>query len=351
MKDYYDILGVQRNASSDDIKRAFRKLAHQHHPDKAGGDAEKFKEINRAYQTLGDEKKRTQYDQLGYSNYEQMGSGGGPGPGGFDFSGFRSGGAQGFDFGDIFGGGGRSGRQAEKRGRHIEMDLPLTFEEAAFGVSRTIGPHRTVTCPDCEGTGAEKGTALKSCSECGGSGQVRTVQQTIIGNFQSTRTCSRCQGDGKLPEKPCGTCSGGGVVRRSKNVEVSIPAGIGDGEVLRVSGEGEAVKGGRSGDLYLTVRMKRHPKFEREGFDVHSEEEVSFPQAALGTKVDVSTLDGDVSLKIPAGTQSSTVMRLKGKGVPFLKGTGRGDHYVTVRVAVPTKLTRQQRKALEDWGE
>ncbi|HCC21883.1 TPA: hypothetical protein DEP86_00600 [Candidatus Uhrbacteria bacterium] len=165
------------------------------------------------------------------------------------------------------------------------------------------------------------------------------------------RVCPRCQGDGKLPEKPCHTCSGGGVVRRSKNVEVSIPAGIGDGEVLRVAGEGEAVKGGRSGDLYLTVRMRRHPKFERNGFDVYSEEKISFPQAALGTKIDVNTLDGDVSLKIPVGTQSGTVMRLKSKGVPFLKRTGRGDHYVTVHVVVPTKLTRQQRKSLEGWDD
>ncbi|MFH1046867.1 MAG: molecular chaperone DnaJ [Patescibacteria group bacterium] len=357
MSDYYDLLGIDKSASQEDVKKAFRKLAHQYHPDKATGNTEKFKEINKAYQTLGDEKKRAQYDQVGHSTYEQMGGmGGGPNAGGF--GGF--GGGQGFNinmddlgdlfgqaFGGAFGGGSRSRGPAQ--GRHIEMDIQLTFEEAAFGVAKKIDPYKTVTCDDCEGTGAEKGTKLNTCGNCNGTGQVRTVQQTILGNFQSVRTCSRCSGEGKTPEKLCRTCGGSGVVKKAKTIEVKIPAGINDGETLRVTGEGEAVKGGRSGDLYLTIKLRKHAKFDRDGVDVYSEEEISFPQAALGAKIDTVTLDGKVDLKIPAGTQPGTVFRLKGKGIPHLKYSGRGDHYVTIRVNVPTKLSRQQKKALEEW--
>jgi molecular chaperone DnaJ len=355
-RDYYDILGVSKNASQDEIKRAFRKLAHQYHPDKATGDAEKFKEINKAYQTLSDEKKRSQYDQFGHSAYEQMGgASGGQGSGFSGFSGFA--GAQGFNFndlGDIFGqafgfGGERTERRGSKRGQHIEMDLTLTFEEAAFGVEKIINPYKVVVCGDCEGTGAQKGSKLVKCGNCQGAGQIKTVQQTILGSFQAVRNCARCDGEGRVPEKVCGTCAGSGVDKKAKRIEVKIPAGIDNGEVLRVSGEGEVVKGGRAGDLYLHIRVKPHVKFERDGFDVHSEEEISFSRAALGAKIEISTLDGAVTLKIPAGTQPGTIFRLKGKGIFHLRSTGRGDHFVTIKVKVPTKLTRQQKKALEEW--
>ncbi|MFC1639105.1 molecular chaperone DnaJ [Patescibacteria group bacterium] len=351
-KDYYEILGIQKGASQEDVKRAFRKLAHQYHPDKQGGDEAKFKEVNKAYQTLGDEKKRAQYDQFGHGAYEQMGGmGGGPGAG---FGGFGQGG-QGFninmdDLGDIFGGMFGGGRQrGPKRGRHIEMDLPLTFEEAAFGVERSIAPHRHVSCPECGGSGGEKGAGFETCSDCRGSGRMTTVQQTVLGSFQSTRTCPKCGGEGKSPKKTCARCSGHGIVRDSKELTVKIPAGIDDGEVLRISGAGEAVKGGPSGDLYLRISVRRHRRFERDGFDVLAEEKIDFPLAALGGKVETETLDGKIDLKIPAGTQPGAVLRLRGKGVPHLRGTGRGDHLVTVRVAVPKKLTRKQKKALEEW--
>ena len=359
-KDFYEILGVQRNASQEDIKRAFRNLAKEHHPDR-GGDEKKFKEINSAYQVLGNPEKRQQYDQVGHSAYEQMGGmggGSGAGFGGFDFSSFRNGsGGQGFsmdDLGDIFGGmfgggGAQQGRRGARRGQHIEMDLPLSFEEAAFGVEKTVKPHKTVTCPDCEGTGAEKGSSLMDCIECGGRGQVGTVQRTIFGSFQSVRTCPRCEGEGKIPKKHCGKCGGAGVINDSREIKVKVPGGIGDGEVLRVSGEGAAVKGGASGDLYLNVRVRKHDRFRRDGYDVFSDEEISFPLASLGGKIDVKTLDGDVALKIPVGTQPGTVFRLRGKGISHLKRGGRGDHLVTVNVKVPTKLSRKQKKALEEW--
>jgi molecular chaperone DnaJ len=354
MSNYYDILGIQKNASQDEVKRAFRTLAKEHHPDR-GGDEKKFKEVNNAYQTLGDEKKRAQYDQVGHQAYEQMGGmGGGGNPFGGGF-----GGAQGFninmeDLGDIFGqafgfgGGGRS--RGPQRGRDIQMEAQLTFEEAAFGTTLKIAPYKTVTCADCEGIGAAKGTKMNSCGNCQGTGQVKTVQNTILGSFQAVRPCTRCSGEGKTPEELCQTCGGAGVTKQAKEIDVVIPAGINNGEVMRVGGEGEAVKGGRTGDLYLTVRLKQHEQFERDGFDVHSEEEISFAQAALGDKIETDTLDGKVDLKIPAGTQPGTVLRLKGKGVPYLRRTGRGDHYVTVKVLVPTKLSREQKKMLEDWG-
>jgi len=353
--DYYDLLGIQKGASQEEVKRAFRNLAKEHHPDR-GGDEKKFKEINKAYQTLGDEKKRAQYDQFGHSAYEQMGGmGGGPGAGGF--GGGFGGSGQGFNinmedlgdlFGQAFGGGGRS--RGPRRGRHIEMDTQLTFEEAAFGADKKIDPYKTVTCDDCEGAGAAKGAKMNTCGNCSGTGQVKHMQQTILGNFQAVRPCTRCNGEGKTPEKLCDTCGGAGVVKKAKEIEVQIPAGIDNGEVLRVSGEGEAVKGSRAGDLYLTIRIKKHKNFEREGFDVHSEEEITFPQATLGAKIETDTLDGKVDLKIPAGTQPGTVLRLRAKGVPYLKRSGRGDHYVTVKVKVPTKLSRKQKKSLEEWG-
>jgi molecular chaperone DnaJ len=359
-KDHYSTLGVPKNASDEDIKRAFRKLAHQYHPDKTGGNDARFKEINEAYQVLGDPDKRKKYDQFG-PGFEQMGGFGGGGPhgfGGFDFSqggikfDFGEGGGIGDLFGDLFGGAARGGsRTREKRGRHIEMDLPLTFKEAAFGVDRELRVYKHVACADCSGTGADKGSKVTDCLQCGGTGQVRKVQQTIIGNFQTVGVCDRCEGEGKVPEKKCRRCGGNGVIKEERVIQVKVPAGINDGEVLRISGEGEAVVRGKSGDLYLAARIKADPDFRRDGFDVHSVKEISFSRAALGGSVAVATLDGDVDLKIPAGTQPATVFRLKGKGVPFLKRSGRGDHFVEIKVKVPDRLTRDQRRILEEWDQ
>lgn len=355
-RDYYDILGVSKGASDDDIKRAFRKLAHQHHPDKPGGDAEKFKEINAAYQTLGDAEKRKKYDQFG-AGYEQMGGGAGgfgQGFGGFDF---RNGGVN-FDmndlgemFGDIFSGGGRA-RREPPRGRHVEMDVTLTFAESAFGADKDVKIYKTIACGDCGGNGAEKGSKLVDCGQCNGSGQVRKVQQTILGNFQTVGVCPRCNGEGKSPEKACRKCGGQGVTKGEREINIKVPAGIADGEILRVSGEGEAApRGGRAGDLYLTIRVKPDPRFSRDGFDVRSAIEIGVGTAALGGAVTVDTLDGEVELTIPAGTQPGQTFRLKGRGITHLRKGGRGDHYVDVTVRIPKKLSKEQRKALESWDD
>lgn len=364
-RDYYDILGVGKGASDDDIKKAFRKLAHQCHPDKPTGDAEKFKEINNAYQVLGDAGKRKQYDQFG-PGFEQAGGFGGGAPfggqGGFNFNGvnFDFGGMNGeaFDLGDVFasafgmgGQGGRAGRR-ESRGRNIEMDVQVTFAEAAFGTDKDVSLYTLVACKDCDGSGAEKGSKLTDCGDCKGSGQVRRMQQTILGSFATAATCPRCDGRGKVPEKPCHKCKGAGVTRGDRTVSTHIPAGIADGQVLQMTGGGEAAPhGGRAGDLYLRVRVKPDVHFVRHGFDVRNTVEVGVGRAALGGEVTVKTLDGDVSLTVPAGTQPGTEFRLKGRGVPHLNGRGRGDHFVTVSVRVPKKLTREQRAALEEWGE
>jgi len=369
-KDLYETLGVPKSASEEDIKRAFRKLAHQYHPDKQGGDAEKFKEINAAYQVLSDKSKRQQYDQFG-TTFDQAGAGG---PGGFDFSqGFGGFGGQGggikFDFGDLggagglgdifgdifgnaMGGSGGRGARRESRGRHIEMDAKLTFLESVFGAEKELSVHRHIVCPDCEGVGAEKGSKSVECVQCAGSGQVRVVQQSIFGSIQSVRSCPRCHGAGKVPEKICRRCGGDGIVKGHKDLTLKIPAGVSDGEVLRVSGEGEAAEhGGRSGDLYVTLRVASDRRFERRGFDIVSKLEVPMVLATLGGDASVETVDGRVDLKIPAGTQSGQVFRLKGRGVPQLKRSGRGDHLVEAVVLTPGKLSRGQRRALEDWDK
>lgn len=351
-RDYYDILGVSKGASDDDIKKAFRKLAHQYHPDKQGGDAEKFKEINAAYQVLGDADKRKKYDQFG-PQFEQMNQGGfGGGFGGFQ-GGFGQGGVN-MDFGDIFGemfgGGGGRGRREPEQGNNIQMDMHLTFAEAAFGADKDVRVRRAITCDECEGSGAEEGSKRVNCVQCSGTGQIRKIQQTILGSFATAAVCPRCEGVGTIPEKPCKKCHGEGIVSGERNFSVKIPAGINDGEVLRVGGEGEAAPhGAHNGDLYLTMRVKRDPRFVREGFDVNSELEIGIARAALGGTETVETVDGSVELTIPAGTQPDAVFRLKGKGIPHLRRSGRGDHLVHITVVIPKKLTKEQKKALETW--
>ncbi|MEK9151758.1 MAG: molecular chaperone DnaJ [Patescibacteria group bacterium] len=350
-KDYYALLGVQKNASEDEIKAAFRKLAHQFHPDKQGGDVEKFKEINEAYQVLSNPEKRSRYDQYG-PGFEQAGQGFGGGgfSGGFDGAGvnfnFNDLGEM---FGDIFGGSGGT-RTREVRGHHIEMDLHLSFRESAFGADKAIKVYKDTACAECSGAGFERGSKMINCMQCGGAGRVRRVQQTILGAIQTAATCTHCQGQGQVPEKTCRKCQGTGVTKQSKEIELSIPAGVADGEVLRVSGEGEAApRAGKSGDLYVTVRVKADPAFTREGFDIKTQLEIPMAKAALGGAIEVITLDGPVELKLPSGTQPGQIFRLKARGVPHLKRSGRGDHFVEIKVKIPSKLSREQRRILEEW--
>lgn len=362
-KDYYKILGVSKNVSAEEIKKAFRILAHQHHPDKAGGNEQKFKEINEAYQILGDQEKRQKYDQFGSAAFE--GFQGFPGGGGFDgFSGFdfgnfstRGGSAFGGDFGDIgdlgdlfggafgFGGGGRRSR-ATSRGRDLQVDLTLAFEESVFGVTKDITINKIDTCSRCGGIGAEPGSKMKKCDGCGGAGYQIHVQRTILGAMQSKTECQACQGAGERPEARCSECYGSGLIKNKKKLSVDIPAGVEDGNSLRLTGQGEAIKGGRAGDLYVRLRIKPDHRFSREGFDLLSEVGIGFSTAALGGLVEVETIEGKVELKIPVGTQSHTEFRLRGKGVAH--DGRRGDQIVTVRVITPKNLSKKQREFLEE---
>ncbi len=359
-KDYYKILGVGREASSEELKQAYRKLAHQHHPDKPGGDEAKFKEINEAYQVLGNVERRKQYDQFG-TTFEDGG-------GGFAWQDFaKSGSGHGgpemnFDFGDIgdifsefFGGGGgkrTSRRTTPKRGNDIEVELQVDFLEAVFGGEKPLELYKTDICQHCLGNGAEPGSVMKSCETCRGIGQVETTQRTILGSIRTVTACPTCQGEGKIPEKKCRDCHGLGYVKGKKLIKMHIPAGSDEGDAVKIIGEGEAGhRGGPSGDLYVVIRVRPHPHFKREGLNVSSTIEISFPQAALGAKVDVETLDGPVRLKIPDGTQSGKVFVLRAKGIQRIHGFGRGDHFVAVKVNTPTRLNRRQRQLLEEFEE
>lgn len=358
-KDYYKTLGVEKTATQDEIKKAFRKKAHKLHPDKPSGDEAKFKEVNEAYQVLGDETKRKQYDQFGSDFSQQGGFGGGMnwedfmratrGQGG-GFGGF-----EGVDLGDIFGdmfgfgGGGRRGRSQSVRGRDIQIDVELPFAEAVFGTEHEISLTKRNACSTCSGTGAEQGSNMKTCGECNGQGQVRRVQQTILGAMQSVAQCHLCSGSGKIPEKSCKTCGGDGAERSKSEFKVKIPEGIHDGAAIRITGQGEHPGvGGQPGDLYVRVHLKADTRFRREGDDIHTEVTIDYPQAVLGETVEIETLDGEKELIIPAGTQSKQKIRLKGLGTPKLRGSGRGDQYVTVTVEVPKKVSRKAKKLLEE---
>lgn len=352
-KDYYKILGVSQNASQDEIKRAFRELAHKYHPDKNNGNAEKFKEINEAYQVLSDPEKRQQYDQFGATFEQAQAQGGFSGFDGFrDFSGF----AQGFDFsdlgdmfgfGDIFGSGRKKTRAT--RGRDIEVEMQIDFREAVFGAEKILELHKPSICENCGGSGADPQSKINTCHTCGGMGRVQNIQRTFFGSFQTVTTCPACGGEGKKAEQECRECRGSGAVRAFKKLKIKVPAGIDDGETIKLSGEGEAGKrGGRAGDLFITFRVKPDRQFKRERNNILSTVGISFTQAALGDKIEVETLDGKVKLIIPAGTQSGEIFRLKGKGVPSLRDNSRGDHLVEVAVITPTRLTRRQKELLEE---
>ncbi|MFA5926484.1 MAG: molecular chaperone DnaJ [Parcubacteria group bacterium] len=368
-KDYYNILGVGKNATDDEIKKAYRKLAHQHHPDKAGGDEAKFKEVNEAYQVLSDKEKRSQYNQFGQTFEQAQSQGGSSGFNGFrDFSSSEDGfefnfgsGGQGFSgfedvFGDIFqqaGFGRRSRRNTRRyRGEDIQMDVEITFLEMAEGIEREIELYKRGKCSRCGGDGVEPGSKKIECPTCKGSGEVQTARRTILGTFQQVTVCPECQGEGRIPEKKCKKCGGDGRTREYEKTKFKIPAGIKDGQTIRLEGMGEAgEKGGEAGDLYINVHVLPDKRFSREGDDIQGVARISFSQAALGDKISVDTIEGEIKLKIPAGTQSGEIFRLKGKGVKHLSRFGHGDHYIKIQVETPRNLTREQREILEKLKE
>lgn len=353
-RDYYEVLGVEKNASTEEIKKAYRKKALEYHPDRNPGDkaAEtKFKEVGEAYEVLSDGEKRARYDQYGFAGVDPNFSAGGGGFGGFGgfgdaFSGF------GDIFGDLFGGGGRRSPNAPRQGENVGARLELTFEEAAFGAEKEVPVARIETCAKCGGNGCAPGTAPEVCSTCGGSGSVRTTQNFMGMTMQSTSVCPKCGGAGRTIQDPCPTCRGKGKVRRSTKVRVQIPAGVDEGQSVRVRGEGcSGTNGGANGDLLVEISIRNHPFFQRDGANVLCELPISFTQAALGAELEVPTLDGKVRYTIPEGTQTGTVFRLRGKGIPFVHSKARGDQLVTVVVETPTRLTREQKELLRKFGD
>ena len=350
-RDYYEVLGVDKGASADEIKKAFRRLAVQHHPDKEGGDETKFKEINEAYEVLKDDKKRQRYDQFGHAGVGGAASGGDPFAG---FGGFSQGQNINFDFGDLGLGdifssffGGRPQGQRASRGHDIETDVTISFEDAVFGTEVEINLLVDQPCEHCKGTTVEPGYELVTCERCKGSGQIITSMQTIFGNIQQASVCPTCHGRGKVPQKACTVCRGKGTQRGNQEVKLKVPAGVDDGATIRIREHGQAIANGPRGDLYVGVRVRPHKHFTREGDLILSEEHVDMVQAALGTEIEVKTVDGPVKMKVPAGTQSGTDFKLSGHGVPHLKGNTRGAHIVTVLVDTPTKLNRAQQELLE----
>ncbi len=347
-QDYYKTLGIDKSASKDDVKKAFRKLAAQYHPDKKTGDEAKFKEISEAYAVLGDEKKRAEYDTYGQSYASGAGQGG---FGGFNWSDFQqAAGGQGFEFdlgdmfGDMFGGGQRQSRQ--HRGRDISIDIELSFEDAIFGTKRSILITKNATCDTCHGDGAKPGTEMKTCETCNGQGRVREVRNTFMGQVQTVRECNICNGSGKIPKERCGVCAGSGIVRKQEEIDINVPAGIENGEMIRMSGRGEAVSGGQPGDLYIKIHVKPHARIRREGINLYSDLHIKLTDALLGTTYKVATLDGAMEIKIPAGIKHGELLRIKGKGVPHQNS--RGDFMVKVQIDLPQKLSRKAKKLIED---
>ena len=355
-RDYYEVLGVDKGASEDELKKAYRKLARKYHPDLNKDNpeaADKFKEVNEAYEVLSDKDKRAKYDQFGFAGVDPSYGGGAAGAGGF--GGFDMG-----DLGDLFGsffgggfGGGRSQRRnAPQRGESIQQNLILSFEEAAFGCEKEISFSCIDTCDVCGGTGAAKGTTAETCPNCRGTGTVMQTQRTPLGVFQTQTACPNCRGTGKIIKKPCAKCGGVGRLRKKRTFKVKIPAGIDEGQVLRERGMGSAgVNGGPAGDLLISISIRPHPIFTREGQDVYVDIPVSFVQAALGDTLQVPTIDGRVEYKMPEGTQTGTVFRMRGKGIQNLNGRGRGDQYVRVNVEVPKNLSDKQKKLLREFEE
>ncbi len=353
-RDYYEVLGVSKTATDDELKKAYRKLAKQYHPDTNPGDKEaevKFKEASEAYSVLSDQEKRAQYDRFGHAAFEQGG-----GPGGFEFTGDFSDIFDMFGFGDIFGGGGRRGgsrANAPRSGANVRTSIRITFEEAVFGCKKDIELNVKDVCNTCNGSGAKAGTSPETCGKCHGTGSIVYTQQSFMGVIQNQKVCPDCHGSGKIIKEKCKDCYGSGYVSRRKNIEVSIPAGINAGQSVRIRDMGEpGINGGERGSLLVEVVVSRHPFLERNEFDLYSTVPISFAQAALGGEIRISTVDGDVLYDLKPGTQTNTNVRLRGKGVPYLnRETIRGDHYVTLVVQVPTRLTSEQKELLKQFDD
>jgi molecular chaperone DnaJ len=350
-KDYYKILGLERGASKEEVKKAFRKLAHKYHPDKKEGDETAFKEVNEAYGVLSNDKKRAEYDAYGRVFNE---SGGDPGAGGFggftqgfDFS--QYGGAQGFDFEDLFGDFFGGGAERTKRGRDISIDLEISFSDSIFGTERKVLLTKTSTCDVCAGSGGAPGAEMVTCSTCNGKGQLHETRRSMFGTFSTVKQCHTCRGTGKVPKKPCQACQGAGVTKKQEEISIRIPTGISDGEMIRLSGMGEAVPGGVPGDLYVKIHVAKHPTYKKEGANLVMDLNIKLTDALLGADYIIETLDGNIKLKIPEGSTFNDVLRIKGKGVPV--GKGRGDILVRLQIELPQKLSRQAKKALEQLRE
>ncbi len=355
-RDYYEVLGIQKGASEDEIKKAYKKLARKYHPDMNPGDKEaeeKFKEVNEANEVLSDPEKKARYDQFGFAGVDPnygAGAGGGAYGGGFDFG--DLGDIFGSFFGGGFGGGQRRNPNAPQRGESIRASVSVSFTEAAFGCEKSVTLERSEQCPTCKGNGCAPGTTPEICPDCHGTGTVQTRRQTPMGVFASNGPCRKCGGTGRLIHQPCPNCRGTGAVRKRKTIKVNIPAGIDHGQTISLRGQGNAGKnGGPAGDLLITVMVQPHELFHRDGVDVFCEAPITFAQAVLGAELEIPTIDGKVKYSIPEGTQTGTVFRLKGKGIPVLNGRGRGDQYVTVTIETPRNLNKEQKEALRRFSE
>ncbi len=361
-RDYYEVLGVGKTASADEIKKAFRRKAVELHPDKAGGDEAKFKEINEAYEVLKDADKRKRYDQFGHAGVGSSAASDGNPFAGFGGQSGSAGQNVNFDFGDLglgdifesfFGGnfGSQRGGRQQTRGRDVETQVEITFEQAVFGTEVDLHLGLEDSCEHCKGTTVEPGHELKECDQCGGSGQVVNVTRTVFGNIQQASICPKCKGSGKIPEKVCTVCHGKGTQRKNQEITLKIPAGVDDGATIRLREHGEAVANGPKGDLYVNVRVKPHKKFTREGDLILSQEHLGMVEAALGTEIEVETVDGPVKMKVPGGTQSGSDFKLSNHGVPHLRGDSRGAHIVTLLVDTPIKLSKEQQELLTRFGK
>ena len=354
-KDYYKILGVDKNSSKDDVKKAFRNLAHKYHPDKKGGDEAKFKEVSEAYSVLGDDQKRTEYDRYGHA-WAGAGQGGAQGgqAGGFDFSQFAggAGGFEGFDFNEIindfFAGGGRGGGTAHaRRGRDISIDIELSFEDAAFGIERSVLLNKTSPCDTCKGSGGAPDTKFATCKTCNGRGKIKEVKGTFFGSFATERVCDICTGQGKTPEKRCSTCHGAGITRKEQEIKVKIPAGIDNGEMIRMTGMGEAITGGQAGDLYIKIHVRPHAVFKKDGRNLITNLNIKLSEALLGAEKTIKTLDGDIKLKIPEHVAFGEVLRVRGRGIPDERKQ-RGDILIRVIIDLPKKISKESKKIIAE---
>ena len=352
-RDYYEVLGVSRGASEAEIKKAYRKLAKENHPDLHPGDKEaeaRFKEVNEAYEVLSDADKKARYDQYGHAGVDPNFGAGGGFDGSFDFG--DLGDIFGSFFGGGFGGGRRTNPNAPQRGESIRLSLAISFEEAAFGCEKSVTVERMETCETCHGNGCAPGSTPEVCPECHGTGTVQVRRQTPMGVFATSSPCTRCGGKGKIIHQPCKDCHGTGAVRKRKTIQASIPAGIDNGQTISIRGQGNAGKtGGPAGDLLITITVRPHELFRREGTSVLCEAPITFAQAVLGAELEIPTIDGKVKYELPEGTQSGTTFRLKGKGIPALNGRGRGDQYVTVYIETPRNLNKEQKEALKKFAE